>query len=414
VSRFVCRLLVRVLPLLVAAGAAGAGTLEAPDGIPVGPWILKPLFDLGYSRDSNVFYAPPGGDLEADDVMTAAAALSAKLPFRNSLFTADYHAVRTDYRTISVPRKLARDFGLGLELKFSTMDRLDLTAHETYGTADTKLFDPGGATVYQGVPYYYSTQQIEAAREEYGHRGYVVRLTGNRQDFDSTELAFFEYTGYEGFLEYREPLSSRLWLVASYEGRRYDDFLANQRSPNGAPAWRERSELYWVGVRGLLGPEEPYVLRAGWARFRFPGTAGSASGDLTLEGSLQLHLGGSTGLHVLASRRPWPTYFTFEGEQVNKYVVESLLARVERRWLDFSTVGVEASFGHYRFDRLPGGSQRKDKATGAKVYANLMIRERIGFRVSIEQGRRTSDHEFAVYEYRKTVYWVGLVLGWLD
>lgn len=407
VGGFARRLLVRALPLLVAVGQAGAaGTLETPDGICVGRWILKPLFDLGYSRDSNVFYASPGRDLQADDVTTAAATLKATLPFRNSRFTTDYRAIRTDYRTISLPRKLSRDFGADLNLKFSTMDRLEFKARETYGTADTKLFDQGGSTVFRGDPYHYSTQQIEAAREEYGHRGYVFRLASNRLDFDPTALSFFEYTGYEGFAEYKEPLSSRLWLVGSYEGRRYDNFLANDTSLNRTPFRRERSDLYWVGALGLLGPDEPFVLRAGWARFRFPGTVGPVSGDFTLEGSLQLHLGASTRLRLRASRRPWPAYFTSGTESVNKYVVESLFARVERLWLEFSTAGVEASFGRYRFGRL-----RQDRAISARVYANLMLRERIGFRVSIEGSRRNSEKEF---EYRKAVILVGLVLGWLD
>ncbi len=408
-------LLGAIVSVCFVVPAVAAGPTDVPPGVPAGPWILSPLLEVGYASDTNVFYTAENEGPISDTVLTTAPSIVATLPFRNSLFRMDYEWVRTDYGTVSISRDLSRDYGADLALKFSTLDQLRLKARETLGVAFSQV-DQGGSAVFQGEPYDLSTYTAELAREEYGHRGYVVRLTRETLNFPpEVTVAYFEYSGYTGFAEYKEPRASHLWLVGSYEGRRYDNFSVAGPNAPSVLYRREHSDLLWAGIQGLLGPDEPYTLRGGWADFRFPGGAGTGFRGFVLDGTMQLHVGAATRVHLAVSRRPWPAYFYDD----NYYLTESLTARIERFWLRSSGAGIEATAARYSYEPLPlaspdhvyeAGFVRKDTGLRMQVYANLFISDQLGFKLNIS--RDTRDSTDAGARYGKTVYYAGVVLGW--
>ncbi len=386
---------------------------EVPEGLPAGPWVLSPALEANYGWDSNLFYTSSVAGPVSDTVLTAAPSLIASLPFRNSLSRLGYKAVWTRYGSTTLDRELVQDLGADLTLNFSTLDRLGIRAHETQGVAFNQV-DQGGATVFRGDPYDYSTQSIEGAREEYGHRGYKVRLTREVLNFPpETTVGYFEFSGYNGYFEYREPLSRILWLVGSYEGRRYDNFLANDKAYSGNPYRTERSDLLWIGLHGLVAPKDIFSLRLGWGDFRFPGGPGAGFRGVVVDGLLQVHAGPSTRLEFTATRRPWPAFFFSD----NYYITERLGLKVEHTWPRQSRVGLETSAERFLFESLPvpeaalpAGFARKDNGLRALLYANLMVSRQFGFRVSVERSNRDSNYVFAAY--RRTAYFGGIILGW--
>jgi hypothetical protein len=155
------------------------------------------------------------------------------------------------------------------------------------------------------------------------------------------------------------------------------------------------------------------VIRGGWADFRFPGGTGSGFRGFVLDAGLQVHVGASTRLDLTATRRPWPAYFLDD----NYYLSETVLARLERVWLRYSSAGLEASVARYLYEplpfaggNLPAGFVRKDTGLRMQVYANLFVSDRFGFRMSIARDNRDSNYDGGPYS--KTVYLAGMILGW--
>mgnify|MGYP001061094905 CR=1 FL=1 len=388
---------------------------EPPEGLPVGPWILAPALLAGYSGDSNVFYASAEQGPVSDALRTAAPSLRATLPFRNSRFDLAYRATKDRYEEVELVRTLSQEFEAALSLRFSSHDRLEASVSRTLGSSDTQVFDPGGETVFRGQPYDFDRQTVGIQRMVPGKRGWDVRATRSVLDYsDDPAVAYFDYEGFEATALYREPLSPKTWLVADWTGRWFDQYDSADTAPGREPVWKERSGLLRAGVQGLLGPGRPYRVLVGLADFRLTGGSTSSYRGWTADGTLVTRFGAATFLDVHASRRPWPSFF-LEGDF---YVNESTGVRVEHRWLRRSRFGVEGRWSRAGYESpipegyVGEGIVREDRTLRVGVYANLMVHERFGVRISVDDDRRTSNYEFA--ECRKRVYVVGILLGWYE
>jgi hypothetical protein len=116
--------------------------------------------------------------------------------------------------------------------------------------------------------------------------------------------------------------------------------------------------------------------------------------------------------------RPWPSFFLDN----NFYLLGAVGAQVEYRRPGGSTFGASMALLDAGYpetvivdnSQLPGSQQvalqRTDRTLRGDVYANLMIRERMGFRLSVSFIHRTSNYVFA--EYSQLVYFGGLTFGW--
>ena len=410
--------IVLVLGAACAAASSRSAASDLPEGMLVGPWILAPSLTSGFAYDTNVFLASSTSTSSgtiSDRVLRVTPGLVAALPFRESLLKLDYSVTRLDYGKTPLERNLSRDAGIDLALNFSTQDRLSLRANRNLGVAETLAFDPGGEVVFRGQGFDLTTYEIEAAREVFGHRGYRVRLSREALSFDpGTTVAFFEFRGIDAEVDYREPLSPRFWAVGDYEGRRYDHFLADEPTGSHEPFRKEDSDVVRVGLQGQLGEREPFLVRVGWGRFRFPGSEGSEYRGIVADASLVIRSVGRTELELGLQRRPWPSFFLNN----NYYLVNSANLRLSRRWLQYSTMGIEgwwqeATYGDPVPMNVPQqpGLTRVDRTLRASVYANLMIRERLGVRISVDENHRNSNYLGAGFEGR--VYFAGIVLGWI-
>jgi hypothetical protein len=390
--------------------------VEPPTGLPAGPWVLAPSLVAGYGRNSNVFLqsaeATPGP--VSDTVLRVTPGLVATLPFRNSALKFSFSATRLDYGKIKLTRNLSREGSADLALVFATTDRLSLRAKRTLGIAETIAFDPGGEYRFQGQGFDLDTYEVEAARDVLGHPGYKARIAWSALSLErGASLNFFEYRGYEAEGSFREPVSPRTWIVGDYEGRRYDHYLLPAAGGSPIPYRQERTDMLRAGVEGRLGEHEPFLVLVGWGRFRFPGSKGSNFDGLVVEANAAAGLGPSTTVFLDVTRRPWPSFFYDN----NVYLVEGATARIEHRWLERLSAGAELGWHRASYmDPVPepneqAGLLRRDRTLRAALYANLMMLEKLGFRVSIEENHRSSNA--VEQDYRGRVYFVGIALGWI-
>ncbi len=418
---------------IVAGLAAGASLSPAtaaapePEGIAVGPWILAPSLIAEYTYDTNVFLNSRvvQGNVLADHASRMSPALRAALPFGDSRLTLDYKWTKLQYGSARLERDVSQEGGVALTLGFSTQDRLSLSARKTLGIAETSAFDPGGEVVFKGAGFNLATYQIEAAREVYGQRGYRVQLLASRLRFPQSQaVSFFEFSGFTGVAEYREPLSPSHWVVVSFEGRRYDHTLSSGEPPDTP---REESDLIMTGLRGQFGKNESYSLQLGWADFRFPGSLASNFRGFVADASATQDLG-RTRFILGLGRRPWPSFL----RDNNYYVVDRLGVKIERHLLGDSLFGVDLTVYRSTYGDpttmptptpqptpSPETLVRRDRTFRGELYATLMIRDRVGFHLSVVENRRSSNYQGFLgstavgADFSGRAYFAGFVFGWM-
>ncbi len=401
----------------LAASAPAAGQEPPPDGLSAGRWVLQPLFVVGFTSDDNLFRTSPdsASPRVSDRAFESDGTLTAVLPFRNSRFWVDLGATYRDYQKTKLTRRLATEGEVGTELVFGTGDRLTVVDTYTRGVSEVGKIDEGGELVYDGQPFNLNRWSVVLDRSVPGRRGYRVSVA--RSDFNYVEAAspsFFDYRGFEYGAEYREPLSPRLWITTDYGGRRFRQFIpagfGGEEFGVGVPFRKEHSDFGEVGVSGVLGPREPFFVRAGYGVSSFPLSGTREFRGWVASTRWQFAFGPRTFLVLSAWRRPWPSFFGS-----NAYYVETrVAAQVRRSWIRGSDVGVTLLFSGVRYgepDPLVGNQVRSDDRTFVEAYANLLLQSRFGFRVSATHQRRTSN--FAPARHGATTLFLGMVFGWL-
>lgn len=387
------------------------------EGLPLGPWQLKASLVTGYSHNSNVFSSATS---RADEVLDTSASLRAALPFGMSVLELGYRVDRLDYRRNPLDRNYSHEAGVKLDLRFSTSDRLELATRRLAGLADYFQFDTGGEAVFKGQGYVLDEHELRVSREEFGRRGYVLRAKWSELSFPpDAAVAFFEYRGLAGSAEYREPLSPGLWLVLGYEGIRLEHLLAaaSDAYPGvkpGDPFRKEKSDRVDLGLRGRFGRGHEFSVALGGSHQRFPDGLGTPYRGLVANASVDLKLGASTALGIDVARRPYPSFY---GNN-DYYLLHLVTLHFEHRRPGGTTIGGQT--GYYLVDYPDAldvqgdlrGLARSDRALRAEVYANLMIRPRVGFRLSVARNQRTSNEPNA--SFSQTVLFAGIALGWLE
>lgn len=390
------------------------------EGIPAGSWLLQPLVAVSYGYDSNVFLQSELSDPQSDDIGRVRAALSAALPFRNSVLVLSGMKDLRYYRNHALSQNGNTSLGVRLALKFSSRDSLEVAVDGTDGIADAYLFDPGGEVVFTGEPFRYVQAQATLQRDVYGRRGYLVRITPQRMRFDHQQTgAFFDYEGFVAEGEYREPISPRTWFIASAESRRFDHFCFGE-DPDGnpcpgsaAPFRREQDNIAYVGVRGALASERAFHAKIGWGAYRFdPGSGSDYRGPLW-EGSIVLRPTPLSRLTFLLARRVYPSFYFSN----NYYRWDMLDLRFDlerpRRWI----AGAELTLSRNLYPEptpttyVTGGAPRRDRTARLEAYANLLAGDRWGFRISTVLQRRLSNDLYS--EFRGTSYLAGIFFGWI-
>jgi hypothetical protein len=394
----------------LAARAQSTGE-EKPVGFPAGPFVIGPSFTAGYSYDSNVFLlsdsaSPPPS---ADQVLTLEPALQLTLPFSNSMFKLGDTLKYVDYQhTAQTAGKTSNDAAADLVLNFGSLDTIELSAHHIAGVADTLAFDPGGEVKFQGNAFRFHTEGVSVSRAIVGVRGYRFSVQRNVLRFDpSTNVQFFDYSGFDGEGAYLQPLSSNTRLAFGYLGARYDHFDASPSSDPSAVFRTERGDAVYAEIEGQLGPKQPYSVRVGWEELDFTGNSAKDFSGLIGQVKLSAIVGGGTTITFSTERRPYRSFF----QENNYYVFEQVGGSVLRSFPRGSNVGGDVSFSRNTYNEPAAGILRRDQTVFLEAYANLTIRDHVVFRLSATKNRKYSNYPGA--DFNATVVFGGFVLGWI-
>jgi len=414
--------------LVLALAAAVPAPVEAqtraprPDGLAIGRWFLTPYLFQGLELDDNVFRRPT--NTESDRIRRTTLGLGAILPVHNSFFNLDYRADRFDYSKNRFPRDWAQDGSAQMRLLFSTGDRLTLTEHYTLGISDTLAVDAGGELVFQGQPYNLNRWDAELSRAVQRRPGYMIKVSRADLNWETPEgdrtVPFFDYRGFDTRFEYRHPVPPGNWVFAYYEQRRFDHFHPRgyEDPETGLPAWElgvpfrsEESESLQIGLRGLVGRDQPFVGRIGWGRFAYTGLEPTNKDFSGIVGQLQWRLRAGTRSHLelLVNRRPLPSSFP------TYYIVNEIRVRADREWLRYSRAGFDLLYSRNRYgEPLPqttcGDTVRKDNRWSLEAFMDWLVARRFGFRVAAAHFERDSNCPGA--SYTADTLTAGLTLGW--
>jgi hypothetical protein len=395
---------------VLAAGSARGQETTLPypqdiDGIPAGPFYLKPLLGIGVSGETNPLYEPEQTDPETDVVSRAALEFDAMLPFKNSYARVGYRGVYRSFAKNDVPDPKSRDVIAELSLKFSSEDRFVAHGIRTTGAAELLRFD-GGERTYDGTPFQYGVYTLGADRFVPGRFGYEVAASWSNLEFEQSNTTFFNFTGWDTTMDVNTPISPTMWLVGGLGTRRYDHF----DSATGELFRQESSNAARGGVKGILGTGRYFHVILGYERATYPGGAGSDFEGLVGDAAIDFNIGPSTTLSVYGARRRWSSFY---GDN-NFYLANTIGTRARHRWPGSSEVGVTVDLGRSNygdsFDVSVGGPHRQDTEWGVEVYGTVAFGKLYGLRTSYFSRVRHSNDDTVAYSQR--ALGVQLVVGW--
>ncbi|HZN55046.1 MAG TPA: outer membrane beta-barrel protein [Candidatus Polarisedimenticolaceae bacterium] len=389
-------------------------TLPPPSGVRIGPVVVAPSLLAGYSYDSNIFLRSETENPPADNVLMIQPAVVVTVPFSNSVFRFGDSLRWIDYKeTAQTSGKYSNDALAEMDLRFGSLDTLELSAHHIAGIADTIVFDPGGETVFRGNAFRAHKLRGAFSRDVDGARGYRISIERNAVKFDrSAEIQFFDYTGFDFEAGYLEPLSSNTHLGIGYLGTRYDHFDIGPGADPHAVFRTETGDTAFFTLDGRLGPRSPYRVRLGWEWLRFDGNDAEDYSGVVVDTDVAYSVGGRTTFGFGVQRQPYRSFFLDN----NFYVYDEISARVERGMVASARFG--ASVAYWRNDYhepVPSGFvgegiERSDRAISLEVYATLPLRDLVGIRLSVRENRKTSNYPGA--DYNETMVTGGFVFGW--
>jgi len=389
-----------------------------PDGIKAGPFILAPYFQAGGAADSNIFLTP---EPESDTIQIFTAGLGVVAPFRNSVFQFDYEASRLQFTEHEFSRDVSQEFAVNFIFNFGSKDRLVLRERFVDSFADLSRIDDsvgtGDERFFDGQPYRYNRWDVELSRLVPLQQGYSIRVT--RVDLNYTDVVdpipFQDYRGFDSGYEFRQPLAQRKWLIAYYSQRRFNYYDPNIPELTGVPISKETSDTIQLGLRGLLGKDQPYYFRLGYVDFKFdvflPGEDQvNRFEGLTGSFSWALSIGGRSSLNLAMARRPLASGFdTF-------YLNNQVRAEFRRQWRRNSSVGLRGllSLNQYA-DEIPGleacaGIVRRDFRGELEANLDWLIHPKFGFITAASFANRNSNCD--IFTYDAVALSVGITAGW--
>lgn len=407
----------------IAAPAVQAQTRrETPDGMAVGRWFLSPYLFEGVELDDNVFLSST--DPESDQILRTTLGLEALLPVRRSALTFEYTADRFDYQENQFSREWAQEGAARWRMDFASGDRLSLTERYSLGISDTRAVDEGGELVFQGQAYNLNRWGVELSRSTPKRPGYLISFRRSDLNWeepeDDEQIPFFDYRGFDSAVEYRHPVPPVNWLIAyasvrrfnHYEPRGAEDPVTGESIwEPGVPFREEESESVQIGMRGVLGREQPFFARVGWGRFAYTGEQASNKdfNGLVGQAQWQLRAGSRSRVEMLLNRRPLPSSFP------TYYIVNEFRVRADREWLMYSRVGVDLRLSRNRYgEPVPGtgcGDRiRRDSRLSLEVFMDWLVLRRFGFRLAGAHYDRDSNCPGA--SYSDNTLTAGMTLGW--
>ena len=408
--------------LMLATTSSLWAQVAGDEGIPLGPLYLRPVLTAEYSSDDNVFRRSEADpeDVQSDRIQRLVGRLAATLPFHNSSFTVFGEGSRFSYQEQnSLSRETTTDAGADLLLSFSSFDKINIRERFSRGFSNVQEF-AGDELVFQGEPYRFNEVSFGLERAEPRHRGWNLRLVRRDLTFDNElDVDFFDYRGFLGSAEYREPLTSKLWFIAGYSGRRFDHFETNDQATVGVPFRSEIGDGWFTGLRGDLGKNQPFVIQVGYGSLKYDLIETESFSGLIGRSSWQLRIGPDSRLLLAYQRRVLPSFYS-------SYYLQD---EVTVGWRQTLALPINLSTSLRFSSNVYGCGQvttavctinnqgviterRKDEYASLELSVIYAAHPRIGLRFQGVYRQRFSSDE--IFEYDNTVLTVSIVTGWFN
>ena len=398
----------------VHAGSSGS----PPEGVIAGKAVFRPFAWTAYQFDDNIFRAESATDDQINLFGLGAALI---VPIRNSSFEIGGEAIKRQYQFTEFTRDTDYSVDVDLVLNFSSFDTLTIRNNYYSGFADVSRrdFDSGDA-VFDGLPFEQFRTDIEVLRGVSNEKGYYFRASRSTLRFDeeaAANTAFFDYDGYDIGGEYRQPFSSYKWLVVYAGFRRFDHQLPSSNEVQR----QEDSGTLQVGLRGVLGKGQPFLIRLGWGTFDYKFPADPDQDNTSFEGLTAvaqwgLRVGSRTGLDLRLDRRALPSNFN------TSYVNTRFAAVLSRPILRNGALGVDLRvdsntyndpISNCSFDSVTGrpiAGDRNDRRYGARANFDWFFGDMLSYRMGLAFDNRNSTCE--QFNFDSTVLTLGVSVGW--
>ncbi len=395
----------------LAGSTAAPAQSELPDGVRIGRWILAPSAFLDLESDANLLRTDDSRESIRDHSAEYGGALAASLPFRNSLFRIGYEASKLGYSAVDFERDLSEETTVDLDLQFGSGNRLVLRDSFTRGSVRLRDLVGEDTTqapeeVFYGAPWNQNRAQLRLERAVPGRQGWRVQLERRDFNYRGQELtSLYDSRGFESDYEFRQPVTSRGWVVFYYGTRRFNHYRPQDEV--GVPYRKELEDSFQLGWRGLAGAGNPYLIRLGYERVNFEIQTSSFEGlSALLTGSFRAGPYSRTTLEL--SRR------AFASTEDTHYINNRFSGEFETQVLgafDLRTRAVLA-FNQYvdPVDSDCGGELREDWIRGLEAGLAWPLEPWIELGLSGTHERRNSSCPFG--DYDDTEVRAGLRVGW--
>lgn len=398
--------------LLLGCALPLAAEQELPEGIPVGRWVIAPQAFAEFETDDNLLRDTGDTvDKNWENTAEAGAAVAATLPFRDSFFRVALEAADLVHSSVDFSRHTTTRGETKLDLGFSTGDRLAFGGRFTrdYVRVRDEIDEEttiDAEDIFFGEPFDEHQFDVELERLIPGRQGYRIRI--DRRDYNykgESQLAIYNYRGFDSAYEYRQPTSNRGWLIFNYGTRRFNHYRPEDNV--GVPFRKEEQDSLQAGWRGQLGPDSPFLFRLGYETLRYKIEPSSYHG-LSAYYAGSFRIGGSSRVELSLNRQSLPS------TQETYYITNVLRAEVNRDLLRTLELRgrVRFALNDYGGSVRPGcgGEVREDRLFGLDTELFWPVRPRLNFGISGSHERRSSNCDFANYD--DTELRAGLNLGW--
>lgn len=298
-----------------APGFAGGGA----EGLAIGRLTLRPYVSAAWVDADILAFASPIP--VRDQYLQVAPGVTATMPVRDGLLTAEYEARLRFFSDIPEVGETSHLAGARLELPVGSRTFLRLSHRFTRATLETTVVDPGREYYYDLTRFTFN-QSSALARVELGARIWIegeASLGWNRFDHDRGQAGFFDYDDRAARAGLGYDIGSDLRATVSYS--------YNRLPPSPDRAIIESSAHSVLGsLYGQLGAFTSAGVTVGLRRQTNPlATDASASWNgMTLTGSLRREIGHSTVAEVALTRANEPSAYDTNAFYVNNSVLASL------------------------------------------------------------------------------------------
>jgi len=357
-----------------------SGDTARPEGIALGPLVLRPALEALYIKAESTFESPEPVE---DDYYEVRPRVSAHLPLGNGALTGDYETRLRRQSIYPEVEEASHAANAALELPVGSGLTLRVSDHYARGVLETREIDPGGEYFFGLGRYERNRLGAEARVQTAGRFLLTAGAYWDRTEVDEQSSFFgYERQTFEGRLGYE--LSPRLTMAVTGAFERIP-------TPVDRPVAEGEARSLGLELKGELGPLTSAEMFVGVRDQENPraGEGGRAFRGVVVAGSLRRELGREATLRLSGARATFPSSF----EQNAFYVSSGGGAELDLPGPLSLVLRLAAGYhwNDYRTPAADTGSPRRDTLWDGAVGLSRSLSRRAWVRADYRRERRNSE-----------------------